>query len=610
MTKNGVSVDQRTFKRLSRLYVIALSAIAVSVVLSQILIRKHLHDQESDSTIINVAGRQRMLSQKLTKEIVSISAEDDLEKRVALKDELKKTLALWELSHHALQVGQDSLGLPGTNSPEISEMFQDLNPKFTAIKDAAKSIIGKIENIPSLPVSTFTDEIQTVKQSEGAFLAIMDDIVNRYDFEADHKVTWLRKLELFIMCITLALLLAEFLFIFWPTAKTVKQSLAELIEAEKKAKKMAYDADLLSVAKEKSIRELRALSQAMDDTLLFARITSNGVVVHMGNKFSRLFKFNNFSTNANFYDVLSIVENERLVIESLIKNHKKTGWQGEVKATTKDNQSVWLEMAIIPFTPTDDKAELLIIASEITKRKEGQMEIERLTKESFEERMNQQKIISSKIIENQEKEQNRIAKDVHDGIGQMLTGLKYNLESIDISDIDKTAKKIEHLKELTSNIIKGVRTATFNLTPPELADHGIVPAITKLTTELTKLTGKNIVLYNKTDFNQRLDSLAEINIYRIVQEAINNAIKYADSTHILVSISHSEEILSIVIDDNGKGFDPNKVKNIKNGDGGMGMTFMRERIKYINGRLFLNSEENKGTRVTLNIPLQELSITT
>ena len=138
-----------------------------------------------------------------------------------------------------------------------------------------------------------------------------------------------------------------------------------------------------------------------------------------------------------------------------------------------------------------------------------------------------------------------------------------------------------------------------------------MPAITKLTTELMKLTGKHIMLYNKTDFNQRLDSLAEINIYRITQEAINNAIKYADSKHILVSISHSEEILSIVIDDNGKGFDSNKIKNLKNADGGgMGLTFMKERIKYINGRLFLTSELNKGTRVTLNIPLQELSITT
>jgi len=217
--------------------------------------------------------------------------------------------------------------------------------------------------------------------------------------------------------------------------------------------------------------------------------------------------------------------------------------------------------------------------------------------------MNQQKIISSKIIENQEKEQSRIAKDVHDGIGQMLTGLKYNLESIDTKDLKKTNAKIEHLKALTTDIIKGVRTATFNLTPPELADHGIVPAITKLTQELARLTGNKIIFFNKTNFNLRLDSLTEINIYRITQEAINNAIKYADSTHILVSLSHSENILSIVIDDNGKGFDPEKIKNVKNADGGMGMTFMRERIKYIEGRLFLNSEIGRGTRVTLNIPL-------
>jgi signal transduction histidine kinase len=324
----------------------------------------------------------------------------------------------------------------------------------------------------------------------------------------------------------------------------------------------------------------------------------------MGNKFSRLFKFNKFNNVANFADVLSANENDQLFIESLITKYKKTGWQGEVKATTKDQVEVWLEMAIIPFNPTDDKSELLIIASDITKRKEAQLEIERLTKANFEEKMNQQKNISSKIIENQENEQNRIAKDVHDGIGQMLTGLKYNLESIDIKDIDKTASKIEHLKGLTSNIIKGVRMATFNLTPPELTDHGIVPAIAKLTNELSKLTGKNIVFYNKTDFNQRLDSLSEINIYRITQEAINNAIKYADSTHIIVSLSNSKKLLSVVIDDNGRGFDPEKIEYKKNGDGGMGLTFMKERIKYINGRLFLNSEPNKGTRVTLNIPIE------
>ncbi|AXP82852.1 Signal transduction histidine-protein kinase/phosphatase DegS [Mariniflexile rhizosphaerae] len=605
MTKNGNSLDQRTFDRLSRLYIIALSTIALSVILSQILVRKHLNDQQSDSSVINVAGRQRMLSQKLTKEIVSLSTENTPKQRILLKEKIKQTLKLWEQSHHALQQGNDSLGLPGNNSAVIKEKFKVLNPTFDTISKASKSIIEKIENIPPLPLSAFIDDIEKVKENESHFLLVMDQIVNQYDLEADAKVSWLRKLEMLLMVLTLLILLGEFLFIFWPTAKSVKSTLAELLIAEKKAKKMAFDADELSVSKEKSIKELRALSHAMDETLLFARITPNGALVHMGKKFSRLFKFTKFSSSANFSEILSINETEQLEIENLIAKHKKTGWQGEVKATTRDNHDVWLEMAIIPFNPTDDKSELLIIASEITARKAAQIEIARLTKESFEEKMNQQKVISSKIIENQEKEQNRIAKDVHDGIGQMLTGLKYNLESIDIKDINKTASKIEHLKELTSNIIKGVRTATFNLTPPELSDHGIVPAITKLTQELGKLTAKHIVLFNKTDFNQRLDSLVEINIYRIVQEAINNAIKYADSTHILVSLSHSENILSIVIDDNGKGFDPNKVKNVKNGDGGMGMTFMRERIKYIDGRLFLNSEIGKGTRVTLNIPITD-----
>ena len=603
MTKPSNSLDQRTFDKLRRLYIIALSTIALSVVISQVLIRIHLNGQESDSTVINVAGRQRMLSQKLTKDIVSLSSETNLENKKRLKDKIKTTLQLWELSHYALQNGNDSLGLPKKNSAKVNAKFKLLNPVFDTINSASKSIIDKIENESPIPLSAYASNIEKVKINENDFLVIMDDIVNQYDLEANEKVSWLGKLELWLTTLTLLILLGEFLFIFWPAAKSVKYTLSNLLLAEKEAKKMAFDADELSHSKEKSIKELRALSRAMDDTLLFARILPIGSVVHMGNKFSRLFKVNKFHETGMFWDILSSVESEQLALENLILKFKKTGWQGEVKATTKDKKDIWLEMAIIPFSPTDEKSELLIIASEITERKMGQLEIDRLTSQSFEEKMNQQKIISSKIIENQEKEQNRIAKDVHDGIGQMLTGLKYNLESIDTKDIKKATAKIEHLKALTTDIIKGVRTATFNLTPPELADHGIVPAITKLAQELVKLTGKNIIFFNKTDFNLRLDSLTEINIYRITQEAINNAIKYADSTHILVSLSHSENILSIVIDDNGKGFEPEKIKNVKNADGGMGMTFMRERIKYIDGRLFLTSEIGKGTRVTLNIPL-------
>ena len=602
MAGNSNSLDQSTFNKLRRLYIIALSAIALSVIISQILIHVYLNDQNDDSRVVNVAGRQRMLSQKLTKEILLISSAEALEKRRELLKNIRQTQIQWKFSHEALQSGSDSLGLPGNNSKVIAEMFAQIKPYYENMLEASNRLIYIVETNTAFAKADIVTQVKIINANEGEFLQIMDSIVNQYDVEANNKVNRLRNLELLIMAVTLLLLLGEFLFIFWPTAKAVKGSMQELIEAEKTSKKMAIDADLLSTAKEKSVRELRALSQAMNQTLLFARIDSNGFIVHMGDKFSRLFKFRRFNNTEKFSDVLSIRVKEQQVIDNIIFENRKTGWQGEIKATTKDEESIWLDMSIVPFTASDERAELLIICLDITKRKEAQLEIERLNKANFEEKIHQQKVVSRQIIENQEKEQNRIAKDLHDGIGQMLTGLKFNIESIDLTDKAKSAAKIDNLKTLTSNIIKGVRTATFNLTPPELTDHGIVPALTKMTQELSKLTAKNIILFNKTDFTLRLDSLVEINIYRITQEAINNAVKYADSSHIIVSLSHSQELLSITIDDNGKGFDPTKVKRAI-GEGGMGMTFMRERVKYINGRLFMHSSPNEGTRITLNVPI-------
>ena len=431
----------------------------------------------------------------------------------------------------------------------------------------------------------------------------MDAIVNQYDREAKAKVSQLTRVEVILTVITLVILLCEFLLIFWPSARAMKASIRQLILAEEKAIKMAKDADDLSQVKEKSVRELRALSHAMDQVLLFARISPEGYINHMGDQFRKLLKVPYFNPNAKFSEVISIHENERLSMDRLISEHQKSGWQGEVKASDTKGEEIWLDFTLLPFHSGEDKSELIIVCLDITKRKEVMLEVERLTKESFEEKMLQQKILSRKIIENQENEQNRIAKDIHDGIGQMLTGMKYLLESVELEDPVKAGEKLEKLKVQTANIIKGVRTATFNLTPPELSDYGLVPALTELTQELSKLTDKEIVLFNKTDFSQRLDSLVEINCYRITQEAINNAIKYADSSHIIVTMSHSESLLSIIVDDNGKGFDPDKVKPKPDKDGGMGLTFMQERITYINGRLFINSSPNEGTRVTINVPI-------
>src|SRR5690606_20358385 len=100
------------------------------------------------------------------------------------------------------------------------------------------------------------------------------------------------------------------------------------------------------------------------------------------------------------------------------------------------------------------------------------------------------------------------------------------------------------------------------------------------------------------------------NMYRVVQEAVNNAIKYARASYILVSIQRSESMVSIMVDDDGIGFETEKTKDSgpREDDGGMGLFFMRERISYINGRLFIRSEKGKGTRVTINYPLSRTGV--
>ena len=198
MTKNGNSLDQRTFGKLSRLYIIALSTIALSVIVSNMFVRQHLKAQQSDSTVINVAGRQRMLSQKLTKEILLLATAETPEASIVIKDRLKETLSLWQLSHNALQQGDIELGLPAENSKDISIKFKALNVVFEVIEKAAQRIITSIESKDGFVLESFNKDISLVRDNEGDFLLIMDQIVNQYSLEADEKVRWLGTLE--ILC--------------------------------------------------------------------------------------------------------------------------------------------------------------------------------------------------------------------------------------------------------------------------------------------------------------------------------------------------------------------------------------------------------------------------
>lgn len=602
MKKNSKgSVDRISFKNLRRLYLFALLTIAITVLLSQLLIQYNLNSQLSDSRIINISGKQRMLSQKLAKEILILNFVGDTAKKNNKINSINETLSLWKTTHYNLEKGNDSLGFPKEKSATLSKLFKVIKPNFDSIINATTLFLENKKRDKN--ESENQKLVQTILENQAIFLSKMDQIVNEYDTEALKKVTLQSKTEYAILAFTLLILLLEFLFIFKPTNKKVEKLISKLLLSEKKALKLAYNTEVISEIKENSVKELKSLNYAMENTLLYCRVAPDGTVIHIGEKFSKLLQYNPFISDKTFSHVLTPIEKEQLVIDRIITEKQRSGWQGELNITNRKGEPLWLDLSMVPVTIKKEESELLIICFDITERKKAEQEVERLNTENVTDKINQQKIISSKIVENQENEQNRIAREIHDGIGQMLTGLKFSLESINLDDREKAAQKIDYLKKLSLDIIKGVRTATFNLMPPELSDHGINSALAKLTQELSKLTGKNILFYNKTNFDQRLDSLIEINIYRLTQEAINNAIKYADSTHIIVQLSHSNSILSITIDDNGKGFDIEAAEKKRNSESGMGLLFMKERIQYINGRVFINSIPGEGTRITFNIPI-------
>lgn len=595
------SLERTTFERLSRLYVIALSTIALSIVISQILVQRHLSNQLDDSRVVNVAGRQRMLSQKITKEILLL--QNGLQPHL---DKLEKTLKLWKNSHTALQEGNKELGLPKNESLVIKQMFSDLKPSFDAIAANAQKIIQELEVSDTISIQK---EVTQILLNEPPFLQQMDKIVFQFDREARERVNKLRRTELLLLFAALVILLLELLFIFRPAAFQVRKTIGELVNSRAAAQEMTTKVESLYKEKEQSLRELKTLNFAVDQAVLFASATLNGEAIYMSEKLCELLNLKKGDVQGNLASLISTDEGEQQYLEELIQTSRSSIWSGEVKITTRKEEIKWLELSIIPVNRKGIQQDLLIHCKDITARKKVRREIEQLKENQFQEQIRQQKLRASQVIEAQEEERKRIARDIHDGIGQMLTALKFNITALQRSKPENVKPIIKGINDLNAKLIKGIRTVTFNLTPPELKDYGIGPALSKLSEELTKLTGHEIIFNNRTSFKDRFDSIIETNLYRITQEAVNNAIKHAGAEYIFVHLSHSEEILSIVIDDNGKGFEPDEVVlgNSKDGSG-MGLAFMKERVSFINGRIFVRSELGKGTRITLNMPIKENNI--
>ncbi len=216
-----------------------------------------------------------------------------------------------------------------------------------------------------------------------------------------------------------------------------------------------------------------------------------------------------------------------------------------------------------------------------------------------------QQKLSQKLIENQEKERQRIAQELHDGLRQNILIMKTNAQLAlrDIRDTKGTEERLHEIVSIASDTLQLTREIAYNLRPLHLDRLGITETLKTLMENISKAT--SIVFdYDIDMIDDCISKDVEINIYRIVQESLNNILKHAEASAASVKVRKTDTNIVITIQDNGKGFDVPSTMSKR----GLGLIGIEERAHILNAKPSIYSEIGKGTRISLAIPFTQFSI--
>jgi two-component system, NarL family, sensor kinase len=202
------------------------------------------------------------------------------------------------------------------------------------------------------------------------------------------------------------------------------------------------------------------------------------------------------------------------------------------------------------------------------------------------------------MLQGQEEERSRLAKDLHDGLGGLLSGVKFSLsnmkDNLIITPDNMTV--FERSLDMLDTSIKELRRVAHNMMPELLTKFGLDEALKEYCNSINA-TNLILVKYQSVGMDIRIEKSAEIIVYRIIQELLNNIMKHAAATEATVQLVKEEARLSIIVEDNGKGFDTALMKSNK----GAGLISIQSRIDYLKGQLDIHSSPDKGTLVNIEL---------
>ncbi len=212
-----------------------------------------------------------------------------------------------------------------------------------------------------------------------------------------------------------------------------------------------------------------------------------------------------------------------------------------------------------------------------------------------------------RLVNSQEVERRRIARDLHDQLGQRLTALRLKIASLkEIStEHEEISRRVERLQQIGEALDSEVSFLAWELRPSALDEHGLVEAVGAFVHEWSRHYEVPAEFHAAGLAKTRLENETETHLYRIAQEALTNIIKHAEATMVTVVLERRDDEVVLIVEDNGKGFDGSELRSSPDAEGGYGMVGMKERAYLAGGEFEVESAPGSGTTIYVRVPVAE-----
>lgn len=212
---------------------------------------------------------------------------------------------------------------------------------------------------------------------------------------------------------------------------------------------------------------------------------------------------------------------------------------------------------------------------------------------------------SIKIIQAQEDERKRLSREIHDGPAQMMANVMMRSDLIErvYNELgpDEAMKEVKSLKKMVRDALYEVRRIIYDLRPMALDDLGLVPTLKKYLQTIDEYHKSTKITYKNLGQDRRLPTEFEVGLFRLVQESVQNAVKHAEANEINVKIEIMDDKVTVLVKDDGKGFDVCSKR-----EGSFGIIGMQERVDLLNGTLTIDSKIGQGTKIFIQVPLPKV----